>query len=195
MAKLKRTVRHNTFAIKRSRRIDFDYDKLAKAIVKAEIEAKKQEELDKQNKQKQQNIALLKKYGYKEGSILSKVWANVRIVLFPKKEDIKGEYTTISLLQLSAETLLLIGECFLYLFCTTGLVLFFKPSIIDNSNETITRVTVVLVGTIAFVIARVLNTSRYEIEKMRDRDYINAIVGSIMTVVATIIALIEVVRG
>jgi len=182
-------------AIIRNHNSEIDYKKLAQAIVEAEAEAEKQRELSKQEAHKVESMNLLKKYGYIEGNSLSRIWANMRIVLFPKKEDIKGEYTTISLLQIAAETLLLIGEGFLYLFCITGAVILLKPSLIDNADVVMTRITVVCICFVAFVIARVLNTSRHEIENMKDKEYINVIVGSIMTVVATIVALIELFRG
>ena len=105
---------------------DIDYDKLAEAIVKAEIKAKKEIEENEIQKQKQEEINLLKKYGYKENKKYSKIIAKLKMLFFRKQKDIQGDNVTINFLKVSVESLLVFGEYSLYILSSILIYAFFK---------------------------------------------------------------------
>lgn len=175
--------------------IAIDYDKLADAIVKAEakaIEDKKKKELEDREAHRNK---VLTKYGYKEGNKLSKIWASLMLMLRAKREDIEGDETTFSFLQLSVEYVLLIGEYFLYMFCAAGVYAFINPSVLSVDSTVFSRIVLVVICVPVFFGAKAIKVARFEIDKMKDRDYMNAVVGSFMAIIATIVALISLFRG
>ena len=178
----------------KSKRDSFDYDKLAEAIVKAEIKANE----NLKNMEKEEDIKKLEEWrlttGYNPGNKLSYITSIFKL-MFVKKKDIKDDRTTLAFIKVSTEVMILIGECFLYLFCVANLCIFINPSMISSNNYATTRISTLVMAIPVFVFARMLRISRFEIDNMENKDHLNAIVGSFMGVIGTIIALISLFRG
>ncbi len=162
---------------------EIDYEKLAEAIVKAEVKAK--EEL----KNKTINTSVKKQRSIKES--IRNFWKLMTI----KREEIEDDSITFAFLKLGVELIVLVAELALFLF---GLVWLFTPLIVNyiGTKATIFEIAVLMFyGLLMLIYSRLLRVSRLEIDRLNDREYLNAIVGSFMGIVGTIIALLEFVRS
>ena len=137
----------------------------------------------------------MKKYGYVEGNRVSQFFATLKLILLVKRKDVQGDTATFVLLQQSAEFLLWIGELFNYVICIAAVALFIKPDMAARLNPVQARIIAVGVFCLILVLARTIRISRLEIRHMDDEDFLSAIIGGLMTVIATVIALIEFFKG
>ncbi len=174
--------------------IDLDYETLAKAIVKAEREADEiKERKEKSDREKKRN-ELLKKYGYKEEKPHSRFWAYSKLICLARKKDAQDDIATVSMMKMVAETVLQAGELLLYVMIAASVYGFINPPG-GSLSVAIVRILFVFILLESFLFSRFLRISRFEIDKLEDREYINAVVSSIMAVVGTLIAIIALFKG
>lgn len=167
--------------------VEIDYDKLAEAIVKAEEVAKEKAD----SLQKEKSVALRKQFGYDESKPLSLPLANIKMLLFANRKDLTGNSVGYGLLQSATESLLILGEFLLYLVCVSLLYVIFIQNNGQEASLAVKIVTFVITFVPSLFVARALRLFRFEIDNMQDRDCLNAIIGSLMAIVGTFVALFE----
>lgn len=176
--------------------LKIDYDELAKSIIKAkniadkEIEQQKQEVLAKERQeilQKRKDYLKEKDFSY----IKCKFWRAIRTalnrlrvikrILFIPKKDIKL-FSAIDGLIISVTTgLLFIIRIILYILSIAFIV-----SVFLGNN----LLTSFLFAFTTFVFAQLVRIAQYEVERIKDKDYILALFVGILTVFSIIISII-----
>lgn len=174
---------------------EIDYDKLAEAIVSAEIKAKNEIEEREKNEKADVLLSRVAKYDHIFGIKLPLILAYFWMMICIKRKDIESDETTLGLLHFSTEYILNIAEYIIYLFIAVAIYKMPQVNIPKGLDGFITVLIIVVILLIMFFFARSLRISRFEIENIKDRDYLNTISGSLMTVFATIIAIIEFLRS
>ena len=174
--------------------IDFDYEMLAKAIVKAQREVDEIKEQKEQSDREEKRNELLKKYGYKEDKPHSRFWANLVLICLARKKDAQDDIATVSMMKMVAEIVLQAAELLLYVMIAASVYGLFNPPV-GSLNKIVVRILFILILFESFLFSRFLRISRFEIEKLEDREYINAVVSSILAVVGTLIAIIALFKG
>lgn len=167
--------------------VEIDYDKLAQAIVKAEEVAKEKAD----TLQREKSIALRKQFGYDESKPLTLPLSNIKMLLFAKRNDLTGNSVGYGLLQSATETLLVLGEYLLYLVCVAIIYAMFIQKSAQDVSLLVKTLTLIITFIPTLFIARALRLFRFEIDNMKDRDCLNAIIGSLMAIVGTFVALFE----
>ena len=174
-----------------SNALEIDYDKLADAIVKAQIIAKEKEQKIQEEKKAQENEAWRRQFGYEEGKPGTRITSFARL-LFVKKKDIKGDRATFALLQMSAELILAIAKWALYLFFAGCLLVPFYAYCTKQPLSVGETITGVLMGILAFIYARMLRIAEIEIDNLTDREYLNTIIASITALIAMVVSIISI---
>lgn len=175
----------------------FDYKKLAEAIVLAqkEAEAHENKEEDKQAEkqwQEWQNVLGQKKYS-KENRftrILHRWRNNVvgffKLMVLPQKEA-RSDVATLGLIRIS-----LIGVfwCIKWLcYLLTAASIFSSFYSIEGKTWTFS-IGVLPYAFISLMFARIIRIAIFEIEKMKDRNYLLSILSAVTALIAMILALV-----
>lgn len=173
--------------------LDIDYDKLASAIVNAQVVAKEKEQKSEEEKKTRDNEVWKKQFGYDESKPVTRITSFIRL-LFVKKKDIKGDRATFALLKMSAELILAIAKWALYLFFAGCLLVPIYAYCTKQPLSVGEIITGVLMGLLAFIYARILRIAEIEIENLTDREYLNTIIASITALIAMVVSIISVLR-
>lgn len=177
---------------------DFDYEKLAMAIVRAHEIYKKSEEDELTNETKQNIREWHKIIGYKDhsenenwikGKLLSVrnfISIFIHFLLFNKKH-VRSDVMTYALLQMATSIIFSACKWILYyvsLMCAIKYVrLHYEPS------DTIKEIYIIY-ACVAFVFARIFRIAVFEIDNMKDKNYLIAIFSATTCFIAMIIAII-----
>lgn len=168
--------------------IEIDYDKLAQAIVKAQNEAdsiveNKNQEILKQRKEYLKE----KEFSY----INCWLWRNIRTffnqlrvfkrMLFIPKKQIKLFSAIDGLISSFTTGLLFIVRIILYAFSLCFILSVFKGDHIAGSF---------LISFATFSIAQLIRIAQYEVERLKDRDYVLALFVGILTIFSIIISIL-----
>lgn len=178
---------------------EIDYDKLAKAIVKAQQEADNQKEIEKKETEEKQrkNIIAKRKEILKEqdfSNIKCRLWRFIRTffntwrvyinIMRLSKENIKYFSAVDSLINIANALLFRIFRIVLYLVALFAVILiFFKMNI----------VVCVVVAFASFSIAQLIRIAENEVENMTERDYAVAIFSGLISVMSLIVSVISII--
>lgn len=177
----------------------FDYQKLADAIVKAELKTKEKED----ERRKQENEKAIAEWqeiiGYKEygdgGNKFTKTFQNLRNnfvvfihILFFKKKNAKYDVATFAVLKLLLALIFEIFKLLLYLLAI-GLPIYVIYQSINN-GFVISNILILLFSLLSLIVARCIRVAQFEIENIVKREYLIGILSAITSFVAMIIALI-----
>lgn len=176
--------------------VDIDYDKLAKAIVSAQnqVDDDKAKEHERQHKERlkewhkivhykecSENSGKIKVFLY---NIRNAICGFYALITF-KRRNAKNDHTTFSLLQFATSSLFDVIRLLLYII-TAFIVL----AVIQN-NKPIW----LIYGLGSFTFARMFRVASFEIDNMKDRQYLIAIFSAITSFLALIIAIIALFKG
>lgn len=178
---------------------EIDYDKLAKAIVKAQQEADNQKEIEKKETEEKQrkDIIAKRKEILKEqdfSNIKCRLWRFIRTffntwrvyinIMRLSKENIKYFSAVDSLINIANALLFRIFRIVLYLVALFAVILiFFKMNI----------VVCVVVAFASFTIAQLIRIAENEVENMTERDYAVAIFSGLISVMSLIVSVISII--
>lgn len=176
----------------------FDYQKFADAIVKAQLEVKeKDDELNKQ-KIEETKIEWQKIIGYKEYSD-DKKWFIKRLyelknsivmfwhLLFFKKKNAKYDVATVAILKLFLSVIFGIFKFLLYVLT----IALFVSSFYSFAEKVFAFNGLPLCyAFLSFVIARLIRIAQFEIENMKEREYLIGILSAVTSFVAMLLALL-----
>lgn len=178
---------------------EIDYDKLAKAMVKAQQEAEEQKEIEKKETEEKQrkNIIAKRKEILKEqdfSNIKCRLWRFIRTffntwrvyinIMRLSKENIKYFSAVDSLINIANALLFRIFRIVLYLVALFAVILiFFKMNI----------VVCVVVAFASFTIAQLIRIAENEVENMTERDYAVAIFSGLISVMSLIVSVISII--
>lgn len=176
--------------------IEIDYDKLADAIVKAQNIANMQNEQSKQDmaeKERQEIIRRRKDYLKEKDFSYTKCrfWRAIRTalnrlrvfkrLLFIPKKQIKLFSAIDGLISSFTTGLLFIVRIILYFFAGGFIISIFW------GNDIFTSLSIAFT---IFVFAQLVRIAQYEVERLKDRDYILALFVGILTIFSIIISII-----
>lgn len=176
--------------------VDIDYDKLAKAIVSAqnqvdEDKVKEQERQTEERLKEWHKIVHYKEYSENSGKIKIFLY-NIRnaacgfyaLITF-KRKNAKNDSTTFVLLQSATSNLFSAIKWILYV-----ITIFIVLAVIQNHKPVW-----LIYGLGSFTFARIFRVASFEIDNMKDRQYLIAIFSAITSFLALIIAIIVLFRG
>lgn len=179
--------------------LDIEYQKLAKAIVKAQQDADNQKEIEKKETEEKQrkNIIAKRKEILKEqdfSNIKCRLWRFIRTffntwrvyinIMRLSKENIKYFSAVDSLINIANALLFRIFRIVLYLVALFAVILiFFKMNI----------VVCVVVAFASFTIAQLIRIAENEVENMTERDYAVAIFSGLISVMSLIVSVISII--
>ena len=181
---------------------DFDYQKFADAMVEAQRRAKEIEkcEAEKEIQEKQaewKKILGHKEYPVSRCKLVNKFFSSLngvkvfwKIITF-KKKDAKFDVATVTLLRFSIYAILWLIKITLY-FVT---VVFGIASFYSFSEKTFIpfNLSCLLMSFVPFVLARIVRMAQFEIEYIKDRNYLIGILSSTTAFIAMVIAIIALV--
>lgn len=179
---------------RRRNTVRIDYDKLAEAIVKANLktdeELKELEENEREElQQKWENVL-----GYNDDlKGKEKICNNLKIfwnILFFKKENVLTLVANNALLKMILAGLYIIIEILLYTFAIFGIGIIVVLFINKNYGSGIMAI---LVPFISFTIARIVRMARFEIDIINDKNYLATLFAAIISFVALIASAIAIV--
>ena len=178
---------------------DFDYQKFADAMVEAQRRAKEIEKCEAEKEIQEKQAEWEKILGYKEYAvsrlkIVNKFFSCLnglkvfwKIMVF-KKEDAKFDVATITLLRFSIEAILWLIKVTLYfvavILCIASFYSFSEKTFIPFNLSCL------LMSFVPFVLARIVRMAQFEIEHIKDRNYLIGILSSIAAFIAMILAII-----
>lgn len=175
--------------------LEIDYDKLAQAIVKAQIEAnnlmnEKEIEDEKRSEISQQRKDYLKEKDYSSETnlffrilktFINRLCVFIRILFIPKKKIVL--FTAIdSLITSFTSILFAIIKFVLYVFAILFIIGIFYDLDITLSLP---------FALVCFVFAQLFRIAQYEVDRIKNRDYILALFVGILTVFSLIISVIK----
>ena len=173
-------------------RVDIDYDKLAKAIVKANQMSKEEEKAAIENANKEIIANRMKALGEKDFShIKNGIWRSIRTalnkakvflrLLFVPKEIAKNLSAVDSLFKLIASLFFGVVRMVLYLIVGCFVIFTFvhKMPIL------------LLYGVSIFILAQLVRIAQIEVEHMADRGYLMAISGTIIAIASLVVAILS----
>ena len=176
---------------------EIDYEKLAKAIVKAEnelLEDKKKEEI-KQNQAilaQREKILKIKNFSYikfKPWSVLRQILNNIAVffrLIFIKKENITAFNAVEGLVKMVLVAFVFLVRILLYGFIPISLVLSYFA--LDNIMLGI------YLSFFALTIAQILRIAQYEVDNMKDREYLLTLFAGVTSIISIIVSLIPVLQ-
>lgn len=177
---------------------EIDYEKLAEAIVKAQIKAKEIEEQEAEKQIKEQKEQLNKKIRYKEIDVNDNWFIKILIsirnffvvlfrLLFFKKRD-RMPNANIIFVKLIYKIIMVLMQWSLYIMTIALIVL---PFYLTNTKGFELNVLVCIpCAIIAFILARVIRLSIFEIEHIKDNNYMLALFSAITSFIAMVLAII-----
>ncbi len=176
--------------------LQIDYDELAQAIVKAQKEAdaiaekENQESLEKEYQEiVQQRKKYLKEKDFSHincrflrniRTFLNQLRVFKRMLFIPKKE-IKLFSAIDGLISSFTIGLLFIVRIILYVFALLFILSVFKGNHIAVS---------LLISFVTFSIAQLIRIAQYEVERLKDRDYVLALFVGILTIFSIIVSVL-----
>ena len=176
---------------------EFDYEKLAKAIVHAQAEAEilhekeKKEIADKQLQEWRKSMGIKT---YKKEKFFMRIfhsWQNGVVsffkILFFKKKDALEDRATFALLQTILASLFGLINFFCYLLAIVGVVLMVYFA---DQGKPAFSIMLVVCSTVAFIFGRLFRIVKFEIEKMTDRNYMLSILSAVTALIAMLLALV-----
>lgn len=176
---------------------EFDYEKLAKAIVHAQTEAEILREKEKEKLAEEQHRQWLKVLGqktYLKENCITRIlhrWRNNIVgffkIMFLSRKKAQGDRATFVLLQLGLS--LLFGA--VKLFCYLMTIFFIAIGIYSFVQKTLDFSLLPFLYAIpTFILGRVFRIAKFEIEKMTDRNYMLSILSAVTALIAMIITLV-----
>lgn len=181
---------------------DFDYQKFADAMVEAQRRAKEIEKCEAEKEIQEKQAEWEKILGYKEypvsrPKIVNKFFSCLnglkvfwKIMVF-KKEDAKFDVATVTLLRFSIEAILWLIKVTLYfvavILCIASFYSFSEKTFIPFNLSCL------LMSFFPFVLARIVRMAQFEIEHIKDRNYLIGILSSTTAFIAMVIAIIALV--
>ncbi len=170
-----------------------DYEKLANAIVKAQDEAENKREQQIQNDKEAAVKKWQGKIGLKEDKPLSYISAFFKMLCLGKK-DVDGDRVTTTLLMFIAKGIMQFVMLGMFSIMIVSIIGAFIAGKYIGGNVIIVRIELVLLAFICFTFGNLFRISSYEIEKMDNKDYLNTLLTSVLTILGTIIAIISLVK-
>lgn len=176
--------------------LEIDYDELAKAIIKAQNVAETQTEQNKQETaEKERQAVIQKRKDYlkeKDFSYIKcKFWRTIRTalnrlrvfkrVLFIPKKEIELFSALDGLITSFTTGLLFLVRIVLYLLASGFIISIFGGNNIFASLS---------IAFAIFAFAQLVRIAQYEVERLKDRDYVLALFVGILTVFSIIISII-----
>ncbi len=178
---------------------EIDYEKLAKAMVKAQQEADKQKEIEiKEAKIKQQEEIIAKRKEILKEKDFSDIkckfcrvirtfFNTLRVyknIMFLSKENIKYFSAVDSLINSVNALLFRIFRMALYLVSLLAIILiFFKMNMI----------VCIVVAFVSFTIAQLIRIAENEVENMTEREYAMAIFSGLISVMSLIVSVVSII--
>lgn len=180
----------------------FDYQKLADALVNAQLKAKKKENKLTEQKNKEADAEWRRIIGYKEYDARKKwpikVFYALRNdivllyhILFFKKENAKYDVVTFALLKLSLSTIFALFKFALYLIAIAFLVVVFYPTTKEAFSHCLVSLCFAF---LSFMIARVFRIAQFEIENMKERELFIGILSTVTSFVAMVVAILSLLK-
>lgn len=183
----------------RKQTVEIDYDKLAKAIVKAQdkanteniknaiIEANKEIENEKIEKNNNEIKKFQKAIGYDENKSnwkndITTFWKLIVI----KQEDVVAEFANTALLKIFISFLYWLLEYALYALCIGFIIvnIVYFPTISIFAS--------IFVSIFSFMIARIIRIARFEVENVNDNNYLFSLMSILTSVFALMVAIITI---
>ncbi len=174
---------------RRRNTVRIDYDKLAEAIVKAElkvndeIEVNKEAEQEKLQKEWQTNLGI-----DKEKSAFCNELKALKSIVLMKKEKAITRSANNTMLKTVIIMIYLLFEISIYLLTLFSIVLavkFYKVIYIDCF-----AVFMLILGTL---FARIIRLARFEVEKISDQNYLATLFSAVIAFVSIIISIVAIV--
>lgn len=172
---------------------DIDYTKLADAIVKAQNKATADIEKKKQDAEQAEMIKWQNTIGLKSNKPFSYFTAFWKL-MFLRKKDVVGDHVTTTLLMFIAKGLMQLVMLLMFavvFICVMGIIMAGRYF---TGNLVIIRIELLILAIIFFILGNLFRVSSYEIEKMENKDYLNTILTSILTIFGTVLAVISLVK-
>lgn len=170
-------------------KVNLDNNELEQAIVKAYFEIERIKERNKQQEKLDWQIKILKKDKPKCKNRTSLMLVNIYYdlqtfvrIMFIKKEDVPDGFGTTSLLKLILEPIFFILQLALY-----GVAIVFVYFTVISG---ISVAWGILAAIIAFIFARLIRITSFEIDNMKDKQYLLSIFTGVLSLGAIIIAII-----
>lgn len=178
---------------------EIDYDKLADAIVKAQIdfkvyeknEAEKQEEIDRKNWRKIIGYEVIDQnwtWRKKKWQAIKNDWATLKSVFTFKVENAKTPRLTFELMRLGTGMIYGICEWTLYL-----LGMFFIVSPFISKDAFLLNYGNIGLGFLSILFGKIIRIAKLEVENVKDKEMLNMIFSANMTFVSVILAVIAIV--
>ena len=166
--------------------VEIDYDKLAKAIVKAQKKAEEQDEETETSK---------------KGNAFVRFWKNVGCALTGKYQGEKPKYTNIvfgSLLMMSFVVIGVVGLLlsafgliFLIMYAVNSMVWVGAEAVIGNILQLIMYVAIIF---IVFLLSVAMIGAGREAERIKDKNYIVGAFSAMVSLVALVISMVALLR-
>ncbi len=171
-----------------------NYKKLAEAIVQANRQYDEEKLHEAQLCNEKELEEWHKKVGYNKNKPITIVPAFFRMLIM-NHNDIKGDRATSTLLSFVATSIMSLGMFFMFALMLVCIIAIFVVQGYVSSNLLFSRIMFAIMAFLAFILGNLFRISIYEIQNMHDRDYLNTILSSILTIVGTVLALVELFRG
>ena len=169
-------------------------EELADAIVKAQEKA----ENNRTQKIQADKEAAVKRWqntiGLREDKPLSYVTAFFKLLCL-KKKDVDGDRVTTTLLMFIAKGIMQFVMFGMFSITILSIVGIFIAEKYIGGNVILVKIELVALAFICFTFGNLFRISSYEIEKIDNKDYLNTILTSVLTILGTIIAIISLAKG
>lgn len=185
--------------------VDIDYDKLAKAIIKAQnqVDEDKAKEHERQKEERlkewhkivhykecPENSGRTKRFLYSIRNAILGFWSLCTI----KKENINEDKMTFALLQLAGSSIFSVISFLLYIITFAIIVFLLSDSMNDNILANAQPVFAVY-AILTLLFASIFRIAAFEIEKIKNKDYLISIISVTTSIVAMIVAIIALFQG
>ena len=111
-----------------------------------------------------------------------------------RKKDVDGDRVTTTLLMFIAKGIMQFVMLGMFSIMIVSIIGAFIAGKYIGGNVIIVRIELVLLAFICFTFGNLFRISSYEIEKMDNKDYLNTLLTSVLTILGTIIAIISLVK-
>lgn len=166
-----------------------DYDKLAEAIVKAELkvddelELKKAAEYEKLQEEWQTNLGL-----DKEKSGLINDFKVLKNIVFMKKEKAIALAANNALLKMILIGTYRVFEILIYLTAVISLAI----AILIKANALTISFAIIMIF-LGILIARIIRVARFEIDNITDKNYLTTLFAAVMSFIAIVVSTVAIV--
>ena len=185
--------------------IDIDYDKLAKAIIKAQNQIDEDKAKEQERQKEERLVEWQKNLNYTNYPTSEKwckrIWHSIKntICVFwsmctLKKEKIDEDKITFGLLQLAGSSIFSFISFLLYIITFAIIAFLISDSMNDNILANAQPFFAVY-AILTLLFASIFRIAAFEIEKIKSKDYLISIISVTTSIVAMIVAIIALFQG